>query len=115
MIAPWADGEPILDLSFPLTGLGLPADHGYPLYAALSAAEPELHRRVGYGVHPVAGQPCATCPWLPRSTAGSGAPTSTSPSPATRPGSPRRGGGWPSTSTSAGWRRAGSTPCLATR
>ncbi len=57
MIAPSADREPILDLSFPLTGLGLPADHGYPLYAALSAAEPELHRRVDYGVHPVAGLP----------------------------------------------------------
>ncbi len=57
MIAPQAGREPILDLSFPLTGLHLPADHGYLLYAALSTAEPELHRRVDYGVHPVAGLP----------------------------------------------------------
>ncbi len=57
MIAPSTDREPVLDLSFPLTGLHLPADHGYLLYAALTTAEPELHHRVDYGVHPIAGLP----------------------------------------------------------
>ncbi|HZV49604.1 MAG TPA: type I-MYXAN CRISPR-associated protein Cas6/Cmx6 [Candidatus Dormibacteraeota bacterium] len=57
MIAPSTDREPVLDLSFPLTGLSLPADHGYLLYAALTTAEPELHHRVDYGVHPIAGLP----------------------------------------------------------
>lgn len=49
--------DPVVDLVFPVTGLEVPADHGYLLYAALSAALPDLHDRTDYGIHPIAGLP----------------------------------------------------------
>lgn len=47
---------PVMELCFPLTGERVPLDHGYPLYAALSRAVPQLHG-ARFGVHPLSGQP----------------------------------------------------------
>jgi CRISPR-associated protein Cas6 len=44
-----------VDLGFPVTGPGVPRDHGYPLYAALCGAVPALHGATWLGVHPLSG------------------------------------------------------------
>jgi CRISPR-associated protein Cas6 len=44
-----------VDLGFPVRGSAVPRDHGYWLYAALSAAVPALHGAAWLGVHPLAG------------------------------------------------------------
>jgi CRISPR-associated protein Cas6 len=47
----------IVDLAFPvLSSHTIPADHGYPIYAALSRLLPEAHQADGFGVHPIAGR-----------------------------------------------------------
>lgn len=46
-----------VDLSFPLAGGGpIPADHAYPLYAALCRRCPALHEDGDVGVHPIRGR-----------------------------------------------------------
>lgn len=45
----------IVDVDFPVRGRRLASDHGYPLYAALSASLPELHGAQWLGVHPIRG------------------------------------------------------------
>lgn len=50
----------IIDLSFPVAGKDIPADHGYFLYAALSRRLPALHSlegtgAKGVGIHPIGG------------------------------------------------------------
>jgi CRISPR-associated protein Cas6 len=49
--------ETYVDLAFPTDGGRVPLDHGYPLYAALSATLPELHEAPWLGVHPLSGTP----------------------------------------------------------
>jgi len=49
------DRVTVIDLSFPASGQCIPRDHGYPLYAALCRALPELHRARWLGVHPFSG------------------------------------------------------------
>lgn len=46
----------VVDLSFPIRGGTIPADHGYPLYAAISRVLPEVHGDEAVGIHPVHGQ-----------------------------------------------------------
>lgn len=47
----------IVDLAFPLISIQpIPADHGYPLYGALSRILPQLHESNGIAVHPIRGQ-----------------------------------------------------------
>jgi len=45
----------IVDLTFPIQGDRIPADHGYVLYAALSHVQASLHRAPWLGIHPVKG------------------------------------------------------------
>lgn len=48
---------PAVDLLFPVVGVELPTDHGYPLYAALSNVLPGLHRPgFRFSVLPITGQ-----------------------------------------------------------
>ena len=47
---------PKVDVRFQLLGTQIPADHGYPLFAALSDLVPELHGDEDVGVLPVAGR-----------------------------------------------------------
>ncbi|TAK33670.1 MAG: type I-MYXAN CRISPR-associated protein Cas6/Cmx6 [Chloroflexota bacterium] len=46
----------IVDLSFPLRGATIPADHGYVLYGALSRRFPSLHGDKSVGIHPIRGR-----------------------------------------------------------
>ncbi|MEX0762324.1 MAG: type I-MYXAN CRISPR-associated protein Cas6/Cmx6 [Dehalococcoidia bacterium] len=45
----------IVDVSFQLNGTTIPADHGYPLFAAVSRAVPGVHGDQATGIHPIAG------------------------------------------------------------
>lgn len=47
--------SPIVDLSFDLRGMSIPADHGYALYAAVSRHLPWLHGNETAGIHPIHG------------------------------------------------------------
>ncbi|MPZ16236.1 MAG: type I-MYXAN CRISPR-associated protein Cas6/Cmx6, partial [Chloroflexi bacterium] len=51
------DIDPVVDVSFPLSGTTIPADHGYLLYAAISGRAPVLHENARAGVHPIGGRP----------------------------------------------------------
>ncbi len=44
-----------VELDFSAIGRTLPADHGYPLYSALSASVPEIHEAKWLGVHTLPG------------------------------------------------------------
>lgn len=46
-----------VDVKFSLFGRGapVPADHGYPLYSAISKILPNFHETTGVGVHPILG------------------------------------------------------------
>ena len=46
---------PYIDLAFRLTGVAVPVDHGYALYAALSRIVPEIHDAKEIGVQPIRG------------------------------------------------------------
>lgn len=46
----------VLDLVFPLVGQRVPADCGYPLYAAICQAVPSAHGTGWLAVHPLRGQ-----------------------------------------------------------
>ena len=45
----------IVDLSYPLLGGQIPADHGYLLYSAISRLLPVTHQADGFGIHPIRG------------------------------------------------------------
>ncbi len=46
-----------LDLTFSIQSQSpIPADHGYPLYGAISRTVPALHESNGLAIHPIAGQ-----------------------------------------------------------
>ncbi len=47
------EAMPIVDVSFRITGTRVPRDHGYPLYAAITSALPELHATPWLGIHPI--------------------------------------------------------------
>jgi CRISPR-associated protein Cas6 len=47
--------SPVVDLTFPIQGQSIPADHGYLLYAALSMSQPAFHGASWLGVHPIKG------------------------------------------------------------
>ncbi len=47
--------EQLIDLSFPIRGATIPADHGFVLYSALSRSLPELHGNNRFGIHPIRG------------------------------------------------------------
>lgn len=47
---------PYVDLAFRLTGAGIPVDHGYALYAAVSRLLPSIHADGHVGIHPIRGQ-----------------------------------------------------------
>lgn len=49
--------SPVLDLSFPVQGSTIPADHGFPLYSAISRLIPGLHGDPQLGIHPIRGLP----------------------------------------------------------
>jgi CRISPR-associated protein Cas6 len=49
--------ESLVDVRFRLQGNLIPADHGYPLFSAVSQLIPELHSDEEIGVHPIAGRP----------------------------------------------------------
>lgn len=46
----------VVDLSFPVRGITIPVDHGYPLYAAISRRVPTIHGDKTVGIHPIRGQ-----------------------------------------------------------
>jgi CRISPR-associated protein Cas6 len=48
--------QPKVDLSFPLRGSHIPADHGYALFSALCRYLPWLHGADDVGVHPIQGR-----------------------------------------------------------
>lgn len=50
-----SESNTVVDVEFPLRGRRLASDHGYPLYAALSAALPVLHGASWLAVHPIRG------------------------------------------------------------
>lgn len=45
------------DVQFDLVGTEIPADHGYPLFMALTALLPWLRDMAGAGIHPIHGEP----------------------------------------------------------
>ena len=49
--------EGVVDVSFRLQGNQIPADHGYPLFSAISKMIPEIHSDREIGVHPISGRP----------------------------------------------------------
>jgi CRISPR-associated protein Cas6 len=57
MVTPESLNDPYVDLCFRLTGSSVPLDHGYALYAALSAALSTVHQARWLGVHPLNGLP----------------------------------------------------------
>lgn len=48
--------DSVVDLSFPVQGGPIPADHGYPLYGAVSRHLPTIHADSALGIHPIRGQ-----------------------------------------------------------
>ena len=50
------EGEPVVDLAFPIFGGLIPADHGYLLFAAISRDLPSIHGDEATGVHPIGGR-----------------------------------------------------------
>ena len=52
-----SEQAPYVQLSFPLRGRTLPADHGYGLYSALAHACPQLHQAPDWSLQTVAGMP----------------------------------------------------------
>jgi CRISPR-associated protein Cas6 len=49
------DIVPYIDISFPITGKELPADHGYFVLAAVSRLVPSIHGDPTLGIHPIRG------------------------------------------------------------
>src|SRR5579875_3568051 len=49
-------GSLVVDLAFPVHGDIIPADHGYPLFAAVARHWPSLHGDEAVGIHPIHGQ-----------------------------------------------------------
>jgi CRISPR-associated protein Cas6 len=49
-------GLAAVDLAFRVRGGPIPADHGYPLYSAVSRHLPWLHGDESVGIHPIRGQ-----------------------------------------------------------
>lgn len=47
--------QDIIDLSFPVVGQRVPAEHGYALYGAISRRLPQLHGVPWLGIHPLRG------------------------------------------------------------
>jgi CRISPR-associated protein Cas6 len=45
-----------IDLAFNVTGQSLPADHGFPLYGAISRLLPSIHEVSGIAIHPIRGR-----------------------------------------------------------
>lgn len=52
---PRFDGS-IVDLTFPIQGKSIPADHGSALYAAISRRIPSFHGDKAVGIHPIRGR-----------------------------------------------------------
>jgi CRISPR-associated protein Cas6 len=52
-------GEPYVNITFPLQGSRLPADHGYLLYSAIARRLPELHHTEWLGIELISGLPSA--------------------------------------------------------
>jgi CRISPR-associated protein Cas6 len=46
-----------ITVQFPIQGNKLPADHGYPVYAAISQIKPELHETKWLGIELISGVP----------------------------------------------------------
>jgi len=53
----FASGAPSVNISFPLQGQQLPADHGYLVYSAISRAFPALHSVDWLGIEFISGFP----------------------------------------------------------
>lgn len=51
--------NPMIDLSFRISGDSVPLDHGYLLYSSLSKMNPDLHQADWLGIHPINGIPAA--------------------------------------------------------
>ena len=51
--------NPMIDLSFRISGESVPLDHGYLLYSSLSKMNAELHQADWLGIHPINGIPTA--------------------------------------------------------
>lgn len=49
--------NPMIDLSFRISGESVPLDHGYLLYSSLSKLDAELHEALWLGIHPINGTP----------------------------------------------------------
>ncbi len=47
--------EPVIDLSFTISGSSVPVDHGYALYSSISRILPALHGPSWLGIHPLSG------------------------------------------------------------
>jgi CRISPR-associated protein Cas6 len=47
---------PVVDLHFPVMGMSLPTDHGYTLYAAISAVLRQVHAKATLAIGPISGQ-----------------------------------------------------------
>ncbi|AGY58701.1 type I-MYXAN CRISPR-associated protein Cas6/Cmx6 [Gloeobacter kilaueensis] len=45
----------VVELDFGISGSSLPADHGYPLFSALSESVPEIHEADWLGIHTLPG------------------------------------------------------------
>ncbi len=54
---PATDGVPLVDVSFPVRGSRLRADHGFALYSAIARAVPALHGDEALAILPIAGLP----------------------------------------------------------
>ncbi|HBB35851.1 MAG TPA: type I-MYXAN CRISPR-associated protein Cas6/Cmx6 [Cyanobacteria bacterium UBA8803] len=53
----WDGLDPCIELSFPVQGKSIPADHGYALYAALVHHIPELHQQTDLSILTIPGFP----------------------------------------------------------
>lgn len=53
---PMPIADQIVDLAFRIRARRVPSDHGYPLYAALCQALPDLHGAEWLGIHPIRGR-----------------------------------------------------------
>jgi CRISPR-associated protein Cas6 len=51
--------NPMIDLSFRISGESVPLDHGYLLYSSISKMDPNLHQADWLGIHPINGIPAA--------------------------------------------------------
>lgn len=49
--------DPMINVSFPVQGQKLPADHGYLLYSAISRMMPALHEKKWFGISLISGVP----------------------------------------------------------